>query len=75
METRCSKPPTETEWQVMECVWEKAPCTGREVWEWFQGRTTWSRSTPLTEQKRGSAKEELDQLYELLKGLEDEDHA
>ena len=49
METRCSKPPTETEWQVMECVWEKAPCTGREVWEWFQGRTTWSRSTPLPE--------------------------
>lgn len=39
---------TEAEWQVMECVWEKAPCTGREVWEWFQGRTTWSRSTPLT---------------------------
>ena len=31
---------TEAEWQVMECVWEKAPCTGREVWEWFQGRTT-----------------------------------
>ena len=29
---------TEAEWQVMECVWEKAPCTGREVWEWFQGR-------------------------------------
>ncbi|MFR6379523.1 MAG: hypothetical protein ACLUNZ_06645 [Evtepia sp.] len=40
----------------MECVWEKAPCTGREVWEWFQGRTTWSRSTPLTEQKRGPAR-------------------
>ena len=53
METRCSKPPTETEWQVMECVWEKAPCTGREVWEWFQGRTTWSR-----EQKRGPAQGE-----------------
>ena len=65
---------TEAEWQVMECVWEKAPCTGREVWEWFQGRTTWSRSTPLTEQRRGPTKEELDQLYELLKGLEDEDH-
>ena len=37
METRCSKPPTETEWQVMECVWEKAPCTGREVWECVPG--------------------------------------
>ena len=38
--------------QAVEGVWEKAPCTGREVWEWFQGRTTWSRSTPLTEQKK-----------------------
>ena len=121
---------TEAEWQVMECVWEKAPCTGREVWEWFQGRTTWSRSTPLTllgrlenkgyvkaekiggrkqytplltredaslqeaknllqrayqgsvtlmvncqNKKEALPKEELDQLYELLKGLEDEDHA
>ena len=59
METRCSKPPTETEWQVMECVWEKAPCTGREVWEWFQGRTTWSRSTPLPEQKEALPRKSL----------------
>ena len=28
METRCSKPPTEAEWQVMECVWEKAALHG-----------------------------------------------
>lgn len=39
---------TEAEWQVMESLWQLSPCTGREVWEWFQGRTTWSRSTPLT---------------------------
>lgn len=50
---------TEAEWQVMECVWEKAPCTGREVWEWFQGRTTWSRSTPLPEQKEALPRKSL----------------
>ena len=121
---------TEAEWQVMECLWEQSPRTGREVWEWFQGRTTWSRSTPLTllgrlekkgyvhaektggrkhfsavlsreeaslqeaknllqrayqgsvtlmvsclNKKEALPKEEIDQLYELLKGLEGEDHA
>ena len=39
---------TEAEWNVMECLWEKAPRTGRETIEWLKSRMGWSRSTTLT---------------------------
>ena len=39
---------TEAEWNVMECLWEKAPRTGRETIELLKERMGWSRSTTLT---------------------------
>ena len=39
---------TAAEWQVMECLWEAAPRTGREAVEWLEGRMGWNRSTTLT---------------------------
>lgn len=39
---------TEAEWTVMECLWEKAPRTGRETVAWLENRMGWSRSTTLT---------------------------
>ena len=39
---------TQAEWQVMECLWEQAPRTGREAAEYMARRTGWSRSTTLT---------------------------
>ncbi len=43
---------TEAEWQIMECLWESAPLTGREVTERMEKRTGWSRSTSLTMLRR-----------------------
>lgn len=39
---------TEAEWNVMECLWEKSPRTGREAIDWLKERMGWSRSTTLT---------------------------
>lgn len=39
---------TEAEWNVMECLWEKSPRTGREAIECLKERMGWSRSTTLT---------------------------
>lgn len=39
---------TEAEWNVMECLWEAAPRTGREIIDWLKERKGWSRSTTLT---------------------------
>lgn len=39
---------TAAEWQVMECLWERSPRTGREAVEWLERRTGWKRSTTLT---------------------------
>lgn len=39
---------TQAEWEVMECLWEESPLTGREVTERMQQRCGWSRSTTLT---------------------------
>ena len=39
---------TEAEWNVMECLWEKSPRTGREAIDWLNARMGWSRSTTLT---------------------------
>lgn len=39
---------TEAEWQVMECLWDGAPRTGREIIDTLREKTGWSRSTTLT---------------------------
>lgn len=39
---------TEAEWNVMECLWEKSPRTGRETVEYLKERMGWTRSTTLT---------------------------
>lgn len=43
---------TETEWTVMECLWEKSPRTGRETVAWLENRMGWTRSTTLTMLRR-----------------------
>lgn len=128
-ETRISL--TQAEWNVMDCLWEAGPLTGREVVQRMEQSCGWSRSTTLTllsrlenkgaleslpaakgpkvfspilrredaaleetknflnrvyqgslslmvsalTQKQALSREELDELYELLKGLEEENHA
>lgn len=47
---------TSAEWSVMECLWEKAPRTGRETTEWLEERMGWNRSTTLTLLRRMEAK-------------------
>lgn len=39
---------TQAEWNVMECLWEAGPLTGREVIQRMEQRCGWSRSTTLT---------------------------
>lgn len=39
---------TEAEWRVMEYLWNRAPCTGREVTEQMEEKEGWNRSTTLT---------------------------
>lgn len=39
---------TPTEWNLMECLWEKAPRSGREATEYLEEKVGWSRSTTLT---------------------------
>ena len=33
------------EWNIMECLWERAPQTGRELTEQLEASMGWSRST------------------------------
>ena len=47
---------TPTEWNLMECLWEKAPCTGREAVECLKKNMCWTRSTTLTLLRRMSVK-------------------
>ena len=47
---------TSAEWNVMECLWERAPQTGRELTETMEQRIGWSRSTTLTLLRRMVAK-------------------
>ena len=47
---------TPTEWQLMECLWEAAPRTGREAAEDMARRAGWSRSTTLTMLRRMTEK-------------------
>ena len=48
---------TLNEWYVMECLWQKGQCTGREAVEHLQLTVGWSRSTTLTMLRRMTEKE------------------
>lgn len=39
---------TDAEWQVMECLWDTAPQSGRQLTQALADRMGWSRSTTLT---------------------------
>lgn len=47
---------TPNEWYVMECLWNKEHCTGREAVEHLQNTVGWSRSTTLTMLRRMTEK-------------------
>lgn len=47
---------TEAEWNVMECLWEHSPRTGRELTQQFEKAAGWNRSTTLTLLSRLEAK-------------------
>ena len=47
---------THGEWNLMECLWEKGQCTGREAVEDLERRVGWSRSTTLTTLRRMTEK-------------------
>ena len=47
---------TNAEWSVMECLWESAPKTGREITDHLEAREGWNRSTTLTLLSRLEAK-------------------
>lgn len=46
----------DSEWRVMEFLWERSRCTGREASARMQSRWGWSRSTTLTLLRRLEAK-------------------
>ena len=48
---------TPNEWYVMECLWERGHCTGREAVEPLQKAVGWSRSTTLTMLRRMTEKQ------------------
>lgn len=39
---------TDSEWNVMECLWDKSPKTGRETIDYMKATMGWNRSTTLT---------------------------
>ena len=47
---------TPTEWNLMECLWDQAPRTGREAVEYLEEKMGWSRSTTLTLLRRMTEK-------------------
>lgn len=47
---------TPNEWYVMECLWTKPGCTGREAVEHLKKAVGWSRSTTLTMLRRMTEK-------------------
>ena len=47
---------TESEWYVMECLWESSPRTGREAVDYLKEHNKWSRSTTLTMLRRMTEK-------------------
>ena len=59
---------TEAEWQVMECLWQSAPASGREVCETMEKARGWSRSTTLTLIRRMEAKSAVGEVEGLAGG-------
>lgn len=51
---------TNAEWYLMECLWESAPKTGREVVEEMKVRQNWNRSTTLTMLRRMTEKGQIE---------------
>ncbi len=47
---------TPAEWNLMECLWEYAPRTGREAVDYLKKAVGWSRSTTLTMLRRMTEK-------------------
>lgn len=47
---------TPAEWHLMECLWERAPRTGREVVDYLKEAVGWSKSTTLTVLRRMTEK-------------------
>jgi BlaI family penicillinase repressor len=47
---------TNTEWNLMECLWEASPRTGREATDYMQKQVGWTRSTTLTMLRRMTEK-------------------
>jgi BlaI family penicillinase repressor len=47
---------TDTEWNLMECLWDASPRTGRETTDYLRERVGWSRSTTLTMLRRMAEK-------------------
>lgn len=47
---------TNTEWNLMECLWEASPRTGREATDYMQKYVGWTRSTTLTMLRRMTEK-------------------
>ncbi|MBQ8852246.1 MAG: BlaI/MecI/CopY family transcriptional regulator, partial [Oscillibacter sp.] len=47
---------TPTEWNLMECLWERSPRTGRETVDCLEEKMGWSRSTTLTLLRRMTEK-------------------
>ncbi len=39
---------TTAEWNVMECLWEDSPLTGRQMTDLLEEKMGWNRSTTLT---------------------------
>lgn len=47
---------TSPEWNLMECLWEASPRTGREAAQYLEKQVGWSRSTTLTMLRRMTEK-------------------
>jgi len=47
---------TSPEWNLMECLWEASPRTGREAAQYLAEQVGWSRSTTLTMLRRMTEK-------------------
>lgn len=39
---------TDAEWEIMECLWDQAPQTGREIAGSMKEKMGWARTTTLT---------------------------
>lgn len=47
---------TSAEWNLMECLWDASPRSGREATDYLQERVGWTRSTTLTMLRRMTEK-------------------